>query len=432
MLPDGSYMAVLSASFKNGNVETSRTPLVINTKPPQLGVSLSNPYFSPNGDGVKDSTTAAFTVSGNDPVETWTLGLLSSAGSVLAQEKGTGDPPQNLTWDGKDRTGNPAPQGTYEVRFDATLVDGTSSTATAPVTIDTTPPKVEVAASTPVFTPNSSDSRNTEVISYTSDERVTWQGTLSDSSGQELLATPGPESVQSVKLDKSVPQVATAPDGVYKLALTFTDRAGNSVEASPVSISLISRPLTTAVVAAPAFSPNGDGVADTLAAKITTTAYAPISKWDIAVLDSAGKIVADYPGTGSLPTEFRWNGVVGQRSGSDVIAPDGAYTLRLTVNYDNGITGQTASNTFRLDTKPPVVAATAAPGPTPRNVSPFSSPWSSQLDASRAQRDWGFSHQPFERWVDKMVGAFFDSMPAEPPDGYDMRSEEISLARRFA
>jgi len=361
VLPDGSYMVVLKATFQNGNVETSRTPLVIDTTPPTLGVSFTNPYFSPNGDGIKDSSTASFSVSGSVPVESWKMALLSGSGSVLAENQGAGDPPQSLTWDGKDRSGNPAPQGEYKVRFAVTMEDGISSETTAPLTIDTTPPKVEVTASTPIFTPNSSDSKNTEVISFTSNEPVTWEGSLADAHGQQLLTTTQPMSLQKVTLDKSVPQVESAPDGVYKLDLTFTDRAGNSAKAQPVNITLISKEISTKIVAAPAFSPNGDGTADVLSATVNTTSNAGIAKWDIAVLDSNGNVVSDYPGTGALPTEFRWNGVVGQQSGGNVMAPDGTYTLRLTVNYTNGITGQAVSNNFQLDTKPPTVTANASP-----------------------------------------------------------------------
>ncbi|HUX19924.1 MAG TPA: FlgD immunoglobulin-like domain containing protein [Spirochaetia bacterium] len=361
VLSNGSYMVVLKASFQNGNVESSKTPLVINTTPPKLAIGISNPYFSPNGDGVKDTTTGTFAATTDQPIDVWKLAMLSSAGKVLAQEQGAGDPPRSLTWDGKDLSGKTAPEGEYTVKYTVTLKDGTSATATAPVTIDLTPPKVEVTASTPIFTPNSTDSKNTEIISFAANEPVTWQGSLADAQGQQIMTTAGPMSLDKVTLDKSLPQVASAPDGVYNLALTFTDRAGNTAKATPVNITLISKPISTTISTASAFSPNNDGTDDVLAATIDTTSNAGISKWDIGVIDTTGKLVADYPGTGSLPSDFRWNGVVGQKNGSNVIAPDGTYTLRLTVNYANGITGQAASNSFLVDTKGPAIGANASP-----------------------------------------------------------------------
>jgi outer membrane protein OmpA-like peptidoglycan-associated protein len=354
-------MVVLRASFQNGNVATSKTPLVINTTPPKLTIAISNPYFSPNGDGVKDTTTGTFGVTTDQPIDVWKLAMLSSAGKVLAQEQGAGDPPRTLTWDGKDLSGQIAPEGEYTVKYTVTLKDGTSATTSAPVTVDLTPPKVEVTASTPIFTPNSTDSKNTEVISFTANEPVTWEGSLANAQGQQIMTTAGPMSLDRVTLDKSVPQVASAPDGVYNLALTFTDRAGNTAKSNPVSITLISKPISTTISTASAFSPNNDGIDDVLSATIDTTSNAGISKWDIGVIDTTGKLVADYPGTGSLPSEFRWNGVVGQQNGSNVIAPDGTYDLRLTVNYTNGITGQAVSNSFQVDTKGPAIGASANP-----------------------------------------------------------------------
>ncbi len=361
VLPNGSYMVVLKANFQNGNAESSKTPLVINTVPPQLHIALSNPYFSPNGDGAKDTTTASFSVTTTQPIDTWKLALLNGNGSVVEQGSGSGDPPKSVQWDGKDPAGKVVPEGDYKVDYTVTLKDGTSATTTAPVVVDLTPPKVEVTASSPIFTPNSNDSKNTEVISFNSNEPVTWQGYLANAQGAKVMTSSGPMSLQKVTLDKSLPQVANAPDGVYNLNLTFTDRAGNQAKASPVSITLISKPISTTIATASAFSPNGDGVDDVLAAKIDTSSNAGISKWDIAVLDSNGKIVSDYPGTGSLPTDFRWNGIVGQTNGKNNFAPDGTYTLRLTVNYTNGITGQAVSNSFQVDTKPPVIAANASP-----------------------------------------------------------------------
>lgn len=65
-----------------------------------------------------------------------------------------------------------------------------------------------------------------------------------------------------------------------------------------------------------------------------------------------------------------------------------------------------------------------------RTLSPFSGPWSSRLDPSRAMRDCDFHHQPLDQYLGKMLAAFLAHWPGTPPDGYESRSVERSLAHR--
>jgi nucleoside-diphosphate-sugar epimerase len=61
-------------------------------------------------------------------------------------------------------------------------------------------------------------------------------------------------------------------------------------------------------------------------------------------------------------------------------------------------------------------------------VSPFSDPWMSRLDASRARAELGFRHQPLARYLDKIVSCFLNHPPASPPVGYRHRARELTLA----
>jgi nucleoside-diphosphate-sugar epimerase len=64
-----------------------------------------------------------------------------------------------------------------------------------------------------------------------------------------------------------------------------------------------------------------------------------------------------------------------------------------------------------------------------REVSPFSSRWMSMLDPSKARRDLGFSHEPLESYLGKIIASFVAHPPKDRPEGYARRSEEIALAR---
>lgn len=64
-----------------------------------------------------------------------------------------------------------------------------------------------------------------------------------------------------------------------------------------------------------------------------------------------------------------------------------------------------------------------------RDVSPFSSRWMSMLDPSKARHDLGFSHEPLESYLGKIIASFLAHPPPEPPEGYARRRDEIALAK---
>jgi nucleoside-diphosphate-sugar epimerase len=76
-------------------------------------------------------------------------------------------------------------------------------------------------------------------------------------------------------------------------------------------------------------------------------------------------------------------------------------------------------------------AALHEAGLDPVAVSPFSDPWMSQLDASRAKAVLGFRPEPLARSLDKIVAAFLNHPPPAPPDGYARRADEVALAARL-
>ena len=361
-LPDGSYTVTFKATFQNGNQQSASAPLVLNTQPPKLALSFDNPYFSPNGDGSKDTTTATLAVTAPAPVESWSIALLSPAGKSVRSGSGSGAPPASLVFDGKDASGAMLPEGSYTAKLSVTTKDGMSAGASEPLVIDVTPPVVVVQASTLVFTPTAPDPKqNTETISISSNEPVTWTGSLENNAGQTLMTTAQPLALQKVVLDKSVPQVAEAPEGMYRLSLTFTDRAGNRASAKPLDIALLAHPIETTVTTAGAFSPNGDGTMDSLPVQLSTSQPDGIKSWDVAAVSSSGTAVADYSGNGPLPSQFAWDGKTGQMAANTAVAPDGTYTARLTVNYANGIVLTASSSPFNLDTTPPEITVSGTP-----------------------------------------------------------------------
>jgi len=365
LLPNGSYAVDFDAAFPNGNQAQATATVVVNVAPPRVALSLSNPAFSPNGDGIKDTTTADLSVTSpvaGEPVDSWSLQLKNQSGVAVRTLSQSGEPPAQIIFDGKNGSGQTLPDGSYTADFTATLADGTAGSADAPLVIDTKPPKVDLSVSSPIFMPNGTGADNTETISYTSNKPVTWTGELTNSKGQSLLTATTPENITKVTLDKSNPDVARAPAGLYTLALHFEDAAGNTYTPNPLEISLLTHSITASIaVAAAGFSPKAPAGSNTLTAAVVTNTPSGVARYDVDVLDANGRVAAHFATQGALKPTFTWTGTTGV--GSSSYPADGTYTLRLTINYENGLKKRAASNPFLLDMTPPEIVLSGKPSP---------------------------------------------------------------------
>lgn len=70
-----------------------------------------------------------------------------------------------------------------------------------------------------------------------------------------------------------------------------------------------------------------------------------------------------------------------------------------------------------------------AAGLSVRAASPFSSRWMSLLDPGKAVAELGFAHPPLAQYLDSIVASLLAAWPAEAPEGYRQRAEELALAR---
>lgn len=111
---------------------------------PSVTLSADQDLFSPNGDGQLDQMTAVYSLSEQAEV---TAEVRNAAGQRIRTL--TTDQPQPagqhaIAWDGRDTGGNLVPDGTYRLHIVAagTAREGEHS---VPVTIDTTPPPLNVA-----------------------------------------------------------------------------------------------------------------------------------------------------------------------------------------------------------------------------------------------------------------------------------------------
>lgn len=204
------------------------------TTPEKLNavLTLSNRYFSPNGDGTQD-TTALTIVVGSYPFSLrtdfrWLLNLRSvSSGLVVRSFSGSGGS-FVYTWDGRNDSGVMQPDGDY--RFELLDRDGTSvPLVTALTTLDVTSPAVAFTSPAPnsfVGNVRFNGSTSYDVKATASDANLaSW---TFDQTGNALPdANQSTGTLPLTSANTLVWRTAGVPNGNYTLKLTATDRAGN-------------------------------------------------------------------------------------------------------------------------------------------------------------------------------------------------------------
>lgn len=138
LLPDGTYSYELSSVTPSG--DQAAHPYGRLQKSSSLTLTLgalaiSNPVFSPNGDGARDTTT--FSAAVNLPDATWTVELRDGIGTLVRTATGSGN--VGFVWDGRDNGGSVVPDGPYGVAV-SVVDDSATASVAGSVTVDTAGP----------------------------------------------------------------------------------------------------------------------------------------------------------------------------------------------------------------------------------------------------------------------------------------------------
>lgn len=175
------------------------------------------------------------------------------------------------------------------------------------------------------FSPDGNGVGDTLPISIRLSEKAAWSLKIADGGGSALASASGNSDTAALTW---APAPGSVPDGTYTWSLSATDAYGNGpLEAQgTLTVDLDAPTLTVAGDAAPRlFTPNGDGVADTVSLAVSSSEAGSALA---SVRDAGGAVVASLgaPIAGRAAT-LTWNGT----ASSGAPAPDGVYTLSLTV-----------------------------------------------------------------------------------------------------
>jgi flagellar hook assembly protein FlgD len=187
------------------------------------------------------------------------------------------------------------------------------------------------------FSPNDDGRNDEQTMIGIFSETVDWTVEVKDGNGVVLDTTTGTGSTFSVPWDGLVDGIAV-PDGSYAWTARGTDAWQNGtasgggtivVDTVGVDVGSISPDGSTVGV----FSPNGDGVADTMATTVTVPEAGSIAAW---VTDAGDATVRSWTATSVAGANtLTWDG----RTANGATAPDGDYTLHFTARDRTGTNG---------------------------------------------------------------------------------------------
>jgi flagellar hook assembly protein FlgD len=228
---NGTYSYQLAGTGSSGQAVATVTGGVVidTTRAVTLtGIAISQAYFSPNGDGIQDTTALTAATDYDDAA--WTINVQNSSNTVVRTATGTGT---NIafTWDGKNATGAVQPDGAYTFAVSVTDGLGAASGSSAVATLDNTPPVATISSPTSgqlVSNAYQSGSLSVTITGTASDLNFkswtldygagTSPATWTTLAGGTTLPTPAPLATWPT---------ATLANGNYTLRLRGFDLAGN-------------------------------------------------------------------------------------------------------------------------------------------------------------------------------------------------------------
>jgi len=362
---DGVYSYRIEATDRAQNsAEAAMENIVVNTIRPAVNVVVADPWFSPNGDKVKDTLTLSLTVPVKEEVTGWNIQIKDRQSNTLRTIRGgqTDTIPNELQFDGKNDAGAVMAEGQYTGILSVNYMNGyTAGAMSPPFNLKVTAPTAEIASDFTAFSPNHGGVQSEMIIRQQGSREQQWTGEIRRAAG-----TSGEAPVRSFRFNGTPAaelrwdghgEAGTfAADGEYTYQITATDQAGNvgrsnvlrfrmSTVETPVMISSDAR----------AFGPEGNGPRKSLNLTPQIQVRQGITSYRIEVQNNSGQAVRVFEGQGAPPATVRWDG----RTTANAAAPEGSYKARIDLRYEQGNQPSATSLPFELDNTPPKATVSA-------------------------------------------------------------------------
>ncbi len=352
-LQEGSYHFELALEYENGwSTSQSSQDFVIDTSAPTAQVSRSREFFNPRGSAQQSQVIISQLGSREN---LWTGELRDAQGTLRRKWEFKDSQPAEIIWDGRTADGALLADGIYSYRLLCVDPAGNSfASEQLKIGIDTASKQSSLSANYMAISPNGDGIQDemSLAIAVTAPESVqAWRLTIL--AGQEsVMEWKGTGNVpKSISWNGTSLARLSVPDGRYTAALHAEYPNGDSTEVNlgPLVVDRVA-PKAEAKVGGTIFSPNDDGINDSLPIQQTSVAG---DTWRGTILDSAGKELRSWTWEGTVQS-FEWDG----RDSAGNVAADGKYQYRLESKDAAGNAFGYTSPLFEIETEKKAVRLT--------------------------------------------------------------------------
>lgn len=347
---EGVYKCKIKATDGLGNATLVESDVIVDNTPPEISNAYASPFvFTPEDmDGFQDITTLYGSISDNLFSEfTFRVEIVErEEGTVVANLADETTQAKNFSfiWDGKNEAGEFVQDGLYYCNITGIDLAGNESTVNVPVTKNRAPSRID-------FPEEGVEVGDIVDISGLAVDYVDFKnfildyasGTfdISNEDGASWMAIPVPV-INQAKADPNYPysnisviqcnegilanwNTIGLDDGEYTIRLKVNDYAGDIQKV--FTHVMVKNPLYlyNVIPSNEVFSPNGDGIQDTVVVKYALSEEADVS---IEVLDSSGTIRKSYFTEKNLPKgehTITWDG---KDNGGEIVE-DGKYEIKI-------------------------------------------------------------------------------------------------------
>ncbi|MDR0383311.1 MAG: Ig-like domain repeat protein, partial [Spirochaetaceae bacterium] len=377
-VPDGVYSYTIRSVDRAGNVSPAAriSNIVYSGDKPVTGMAISGSrYFSPDTSlsSVPQSAEQAdrriktITLSPSIPapsagnsLQSWRVEVVDSLAQVKRVYSGGSAVPASIVFEGFDDSGRPLGEGTYRARLTASYLNGyiTPERLSPAFILDRTKPEARLSMDDNILSPNGDGDKDTVLLhQILSREDTPWRGEIVNGQGAvvrgfDLGGRPASEIAWNGLSDSGT----LCPDGDYTYRVQCADLAGNYASVTSLPFTLDNSATELILSASPeAFSPNGDGVQDSVRFSLASKSESGVVQYRLDITDQAGNTLRSFAGNGSPPSSIVWDG----RTDGGAAAPDGFYYAKLSATARNGNVSNVSAGPLTLDTMPPKAVVNA-------------------------------------------------------------------------
>jgi outer membrane protein OmpA-like peptidoglycan-associated protein len=331
-------------------------------------------HLSPNFDGVGDEFLFSTAPFRDEKLRSWRIVFLDGRSRVqkmlrsrYVEEDEQLLMPDYIVWNLVNSSGDIVPDGDYSYEFYSGSRGGEERLRVRGViVVDTAAPDLEINVQELLFSPNGDGQKDTITFEIEAEKGIQWTATITTVDEINVKTIDwGTEMPELFEWDGRGENGSILPEGIYTVTITGYDEAGNCAETQVQGVTIDVRERQATVdIDNPVFSPNGDGLLDTLTFFPILSDRGRIDTWDLIVQIEKGDTAKRFRGRRYVPPTIVWDGRPQRGLMSEIFPeglPSGYYTYFMKIIYRSGVNTYSFKRDLILDVDPPEIDVEVKP-----------------------------------------------------------------------